>query len=180
MSKELEKLQFVHDFLERTKSVTLLVVAESSGSSPGRAGYKMAVAADGDLFGSIGGGVMEVNLVEWSRAILSEPGAVATGFLVEQVHRRNAENASGMICSGRQTVILKQLTAEDLPTVERIVANLESHSTAAFEISNLGFQIVERTSNSEQTFFKRDGEVFVYQEMLGQKDELIIIGGGHC
>lgn len=180
MSEELDKLQFVHDFLERTKSVTLLVVAESSGSSPGRAGYKMAVAADGDLFGSIGGGVMEVNLVEWSRAILSEPGAVATGFLVEQVHRRNAENASGMICSGRQTVILKQLTAEDLPTVERIVTNLELHSTAAFEISNLGFQIVERTSNSEQTFFKRDGEDFVYQEMLGQRDELIIIGGGHC
>ena len=27
----------------------LLVVAESSGSSPGRAGYKMAVAADGDV-----------------------------------------------------------------------------------------------------------------------------------
>ena len=34
----------------------LLVVAESSGSSPGRQGYKMAVGADGGLSGSIGGG----------------------------------------------------------------------------------------------------------------------------
>ena len=39
----------------------LLVVAESSGSSPGRRGYKMAIASDGELIGSIGGGVMEVN-----------------------------------------------------------------------------------------------------------------------
>ena len=48
----------------------LLVVATSSGSSPGRPGYKMAVAEDGQLIGSIGGGVMEVNLVEQSRSIL--------------------------------------------------------------------------------------------------------------
>lgn len=176
MSEELDKLQFVHDFLERTKSVTLLVVAESSGSSPGRAGYKMAVAANGEMFGSIGGGLMEMSLVELAKSTAERPRSK----VIEQVHRRDAENASGMICSGRQTVILKQLTAEDLPTVERIVTNLELHSTAAFEISNLGFQIVERTSNSEQTFFKRDGEDFVYQEMLGQRDELIIIGGGHC
>ncbi|NOT48179.1 MAG: XdhC family protein, partial [Acidobacteria bacterium] len=55
--------------------VVLLVVAESSGSSPGRRGYKMAVTAT-ELRGSIGGGVMEVNLVETSRN-LSEPGAIA-------------------------------------------------------------------------------------------------------
>ena len=80
MSKELELWQFVASHLDNGESVMLLVVAGSSGSSPGRAGYKMAVAADGDLCGSIGGGVMEVNLVELSRAFLSEPGAIATGF----------------------------------------------------------------------------------------------------
>jgi xanthine dehydrogenase accessory factor len=65
--------------LNRGDNVMLLIVAESSGSSPGRQGYKIAVSADGELCGSIGGGVMEVNLVEQSRALLSEPGAVATG-----------------------------------------------------------------------------------------------------
>ena len=54
----------------------LLTVATSSGSSPGRPGYKMAVSSDGELWGSIGGGVMEVQLVEQSRAALSEPGAM--------------------------------------------------------------------------------------------------------
>jgi len=81
VNKELDLWQFIADRLEKGERAMLLVVATSSGSSPGRPGYKMAVAEDGELIGSIGGGVMEVNLVEQSRAVLSEPGAVATGFL---------------------------------------------------------------------------------------------------
>lgn len=154
----------------------LLVVAESRGSSPGRAGYKMAVAANGELCGSVGGGVMEVNLVELAKSRVPS----LKSQVIEQVHRKDSPNSSGMICSGRQTVILKQLTSHDLPTVERLIEHLESISPAAFEISNLGFQFIESTTNRNKTFFMRDGENFVYQEMLDQRDELIIIGGGHC
>jgi xanthine dehydrogenase accessory factor len=70
----------------------------------------MAVGADGELIGSIGGGVMEVSLVEESRRRLSVPPAIAGGFR-EQVHQENSTNASGMICSGKQTVILFRLSA---------------------------------------------------------------------
>jgi xanthine/CO dehydrogenase XdhC/CoxF family maturation factor len=117
VNKELELWRFIADRLAHGKNVMLLVVAESSGSSPGRQGYKMAVASEGELLGSIGGGVMEVNLVEQSRALLSVPPPVAggsdlsvppavaggldlsvppavAGGLQEQVHRKNATNAS--------------------------------------------------------------------------------------
>ena len=176
---------FVNTYLKRSEPVILLVVANSSGSSPGRVGYKMAVAADGDLCGSIGGGVMEVNLVERARAMISEPGAIATGFpfatLIEQVHQKNAANPSGMICSGRQTVILKQLTNADAGTVNAIVESLQNQGSLAFEISNLKFQIVEKTADNSSRYFSRTSETdFVYQEKLGSANELIIIGGGHC
>ena len=119
MNKELELWQFVADRLSHDRPVMLLVVADSSGSSPGRAGYKMAVGADGELCGSIGGGVMEVALVEKAREILrTQPSGAAsednTSLLIEQVHKRNSKHASGMICSGRQTVILRLLTRKDL------------------------------------------------------------------
>src|SRR5258705_1723758 len=104
MNKELDLWHFIAARLKKNDAVVLLVVAESSGSSPGRQGYKMAVGVDGALIGSIGGGVMEVNLVEESRALLSVPPAVAGGFR-EQVHRKDVANSSGMICSGKQTVI---------------------------------------------------------------------------
>lgn len=163
----------------------LLSVADSSGSSPGRAGYKMAVASDGELCGSIGGGVMEVNLVEQSRATLSEPGAIGTGFsaatLIEQVHQKNAANSSGMICSGRQTVILKHLTSPDEDTVNSVINALSQRQPIAFEISNLKFQIIETTrDNSRCLFSKTSATEFVYQEKLGSANRLFIIGGGHC
>ena len=63
MKKELELWRFAAERLKQNKSVMLLVVAESSGSSPGRRGFKMAIAED-EICGSIGGGVMEVRLVE--------------------------------------------------------------------------------------------------------------------
>ncbi len=185
MSEELYLWQFISSQLKDSEPVMLLVVAESSGSSPGRAGYKMAVAADGELTGSIGGGVMEVNLVERCRKLLSEPGAVATGFhkpqLIEQVHQKNAPNSSGIICSGKQTVIIKRLASSDSDTVNSIVNGLHQPKPMAFEISNLKFQIIENTTDSSPHYFQRTQEMdFVYQEQLGRIKELFIIGGGHC
>ena len=66
MNKELDIWQFAVRKLKKNTPSMLLVVAESSGSSPGRQGFKMIVAKD-DLAGSIGGGVMEVNLVEQAK-----------------------------------------------------------------------------------------------------------------
>lgn len=185
MSQVSKFWELVGPRLENDELLHLLIVAESSGSSPGRAGYKMAVAADGALYGSIGGGLMEVNLVERARAFLSEPGAVATGSreakIIEQVHRKNAPNASGMICSGRQTVISKLLTSEDLPTVLSIVGSLNDRVSRTFEISNSKLQIIESPPDTERHYFSKASETdFVYRERLGWANEIVIVGGGHC
>jgi xanthine dehydrogenase accessory factor len=185
VKRESELWTFIADRLDRGENVMLLVVAESSGSSPGCAGYKMAVGADGELCGSIGGGVMEVNLVEQSRKLMSELDAPATGLLtpqiIEQVHQKNSPNSSGMICSGKQTVIFNQLTSSDSDTVNSILECRDEPKPTAFEISNLKFQIVENTSDSSPHYFSRTNEKdFVYQEKLGSANELYIIGGGHC
>ena len=142
----------------------LLVVAESSGSSPGRQGFKMAVTAD-EMCGSIGGGVMEVNLVEQARALLSVPpgtppagggaadasadGVVgASGgfthkdlsrheptFLSLQSHQKNAPTASGMICSGKQTVIFKILEPTNAATINSIIDSIANRKPTDLIIS---------------------------------------------
>lgn len=181
MRKELDLWQFVAARLKIGERMMLLVVAESHGSSPGRAGYKMAVAANGELCGSIGGGVMEVELVERAKASVAETGAVATGFLVEQVHRKDVPNSSGMICSGRQTVIVTQLDGEDIDSVIAMIECLEQRKPTAFKISNLKFQVVESSKDSLPINFSKTSETeFVYQETLKIVPELMIVGGGHC
>ena len=175
----------------------LLVVAKSSGSSPGRQGYKMAVASDGDLFGSIGGGVMEVNLVEESRRLLSVPPSVAGRFR-EQVHRENSPHASGMICSGKQTVIFFLLSAEHSRAVSAIIESLGRKDSITVEIFREAFKVVAENppatadgtdpataesssaANAGGTNFVANETSFRYTEQLGLKDDLYIIGGGHC
>jgi xanthine dehydrogenase accessory factor len=187
MHKELELWQFIADRLKGDQDVMLLVVAESSGSSPGRWGYKMAIGSDGELSGSIGGGVMEVNLVEQSRSYLSEPGAIATGFrdfaLKEQVHRKDVSNSSGMICSGKQTVIFRLLMPEDVATVESIIDALEERTPVFLTITPEILNIMPPkggTQNTDFRFEKLTNTDFIYQERLGYKNSLYIVGGGHC
>ena len=108
MNKELELWQFVAEKLKQKQTVMLLVVANSAGSSPGRQGFKMAVAAD-EIAGSIGGGVMEVRLVEQAKLKIKNEELKIDAEIVEQNHKKNSANASGMICSGRQTVIFFRL-----------------------------------------------------------------------
>ncbi len=45
--------QFIADKFSAGTAVILLYVLESEGSSPGRQGFNMAIAADGDFFGTI-------------------------------------------------------------------------------------------------------------------------------
>ena len=174
----------------------LLVVATSSGSSPGRQGYKMAVGADGKLSGSIGGGVMEVNLVEQARIILSEPVASTSGFndsaIKEQVHQKNSANSSGMICSGKQTVIFRLLTPQDAETVEAIVAASQNRTSTFLTIRSDEFSLsppkggTQNSTHDGETprvdfVFEKSSETeFSYTEKLGHKNDLYIIGGGHC
>jgi xanthine dehydrogenase accessory factor len=61
---------FIKTKLSESKRIMLLVVIDSQGSSPGRQGFKMAVCEDSTLEGSVGGGVMEYNIVELGKAML--------------------------------------------------------------------------------------------------------------
>jgi xanthine dehydrogenase accessory factor len=186
VNKDRELWQFIRGRIASRQPVVLLVVAESSGSSPGRSGYKMAIGADGELFGSIGGGVMEVNLVERSRAILSEPGAAATGFIppqiIEQVHQKNSPHASGMICSGRQTAILQVLTACHAVKVEAIIDFLAHGQRPLMLITPDVFAagIPECPAEIDPVFERSSESDFTYSEVLGPQNDLYIIGGGHC
>ena len=156
----------------------LLVVAESSGSSPGRPGYKMAVGENGELAGSIGGGVMEVNLVDAARQELAEADRNgSTARLVRQEHRTNSQHPSGMICSGEQTVIVKLLTGDDLKAVESATSNDELELVIVPDEFRVGSA---KSGMSSTTFESRSDTDFLYTEELGRKNELVIIGGGHC
>lgn len=170
--------QFAGDKLKNNESLILLLVAESSGSSPGRRGFKMLISRD-EMRGSIGGGVMEVALVEQAKSRITNYELRIDSEIIEQVHQKNAINSSGMICSGRQTVIFYQLNSAHLATVEKIITALEENQSKRLTISDSEFQI-SNVENDDFKFVKSGDSEFIYTENLGFKQKLYIIGGGHC
>jgi len=178
--KELEIWQFAAERLKRNEPVMLLVVAESSGSSPGKQGFKMIVAENG-IMGSIGGGVMEVQLVEQAKFQISNFKFQIDSKIVEQIHKKNVQNSSGMICSGKQTVIFFKLTPEHYKLIRKIPVYLTKPRGRYLRITQENLILTGKKNPPFDIKFERQSESeFIYEEKIGFKNKLFIIGGGHC
>lgn len=159
----------------------LLYVLESSGSSPGRQGFFMAVTADGRMEGSIGGGMMEQKLVEKAKNNLqSAIGNEQRSEIVKQVHNKSAtKNQSGMICSGEQTLWLYAVQQKDAAAVNQIISCLERLENGTLQLSNDGIFFRASTATKTSFTFSNDRD-WTYQECFGYQNHLYIVGGGHC
>lgn len=171
--------KFIHTKLQQNKHVYLLVVIQHKGSSPGRQGFKMAVADDGDICGSIGGGVMEYKLVERCKKLLK--GKDYISFIKHQVHKGNIiDDSSGMICSGEQTVIFYPLNNSYLSTIEKILTTLNTPKKGILFITPSHFSFSMDTSMETTFTYSYISEThWSYKELINKKNTIYIVGGGH-
>lgn len=162
--------------------VMLLYVLESSGSSPGRQGFFMAINSKGAMAGSIGGGMMEHKFVEMAKEkLLSDTGEKLATDIRKQVHDKSAaRNQSGMICSGEQTIWLYRLKKKDNLTVQRIIASLKQNRNGTLILSPAGIQFRNNVLKTDFEFHFRSDRNWLYKEKTGYKNQLFVIGGGHC
>lgn len=184
MKKELALWTFITDQVEKEQPVALLMVGESTGSSPGRPGFKMAVSQDGDLCGSIGGGIMEIKLVEMAKSRLQQQDY--TPVVKRQIHNKTApHHQSGMICSGEQTVILYFLEKREVHHLTLLVSLLTKLQPALVHISNSekchSFEVVPVANQSSSFhFLHQKNHYFELSYSTGYANRLYIVGGGHC
>ena len=88
--------------LEAGRRVYSVIVAEAKKGSPGTSAARMFVREDGSQFGTIGGGIMEKNILDRAGGILASGGELQPD-LIELEHRGgSADRASGLICGGAQ------------------------------------------------------------------------------
>jgi xanthine dehydrogenase accessory factor len=180
MSKALIIWQLIHKSLEQNLPVMLLYVLESKGSSPGRQGFFMAINTSGEMEGSIGGGIMEHKFVELAKERLKNKDVTIS--IRKQVHdKQAATNQSGMICSGEQTVLLYRVQPEDLVPVQQIVDCLQQNRYGLLELKPLGISFSTQGSPGHDYLFSFQSENdWLYQEKIGYKNHLFIVGAGHC
>ena len=169
---------FILKHINRSQPVILLCVVESHGSSPGRQGYKMAVTSE-DIYGSIGGGIMEYKFVEMAKEKLLSNSNDA--LIRKQIHNKSAKkNQSGMICSGEQTIALFHLSIEHSIVIEKIINCLENNLYGLLKISSKEFSFLENENEPVYYFQMKSEDDWQFMERMGHKNHLYIIGGGHC
>ena len=159
------------------QQVYLLTVIENIGSSPGRKGFKMLVAEDGFIFGSIGGGVMEFSLVEEAKKLLQKSDVKI--FLKKQIHRGQIENGSGMICSGEQTVAFHPLSADNIAMIEEVLNCLSSNNGGELVLTPTSITFANKKTENKFEYQISSAEEWFFKEHIGFRNTLYIIGGGH-
>ncbi|MDR1676835.1 MAG: XdhC family protein [Deltaproteobacteria bacterium] len=111
--KDLGKLESFADmqllrFLagHRDMDLALATVLTTKGSTPRRAGAKMAVFFDGRTLGSIGGGCSEAAVITQARSV------IGTGnYLMTKVDLTDSAEEDGMVCGGYMEVLIEDLKA---------------------------------------------------------------------
>lgn len=170
--------QFIFRQLEKKEPVILLLVLESKGSSPGRQGFKMAITKD-EMNGYVGGGIMEHKFVELAREKLAE--VIVESQVKKQFHSKSARHSqSGMICSGEQSIFLYRLNESDQPTVAKLVTSLLQQQNGTLTIRRSGIQFSNEIPEENFYFNMQTEDDWIYIEKSGYKNQLHIIGGGHC
>lgn len=179
MNKKLATWKFIKKSFEGNTPVKLLYVLESEGSSPGRQGFFMAVNANKEMEGSIGGGIMEHKFVEMAKEKLQT--ASDEPQVKKQIHDKAAgKNQSGMICSGEQTIFLYRVRQKDITHIEKIIATLEQNKNGTIKLSPDGIAFEDVLPANDFEFILKNEEDWSYTEKVGYKNHLYIIGGGHC
>jgi xanthine dehydrogenase accessory factor len=166
--------QYIHDQLTMHNKLLLLWVVESEGSSPGRCGFKMVITSGGEMHGSIGGGIMEFKLVEKAKALLAE--GIELPELVTQYHdKEHAKDQSGMICSGKQTVLFLPLNESNLSIIEQVLLN-EGNRKLSIIVDKSGMGLSD--DEPAQGLFHIETD-WTYVERVNTLPVIHIVGGGH-
>ncbi|HHL57475.1 MAG TPA: XdhC/CoxI family protein [Bacteroidetes bacterium] len=164
---------FILAKLKNDTRLVLLVVIDSFGSSPGRKGFKMVVTEDGDLQGSVGGGVMEYRLVEQARRLFGTP---RKPFIRRQDHHaENTEDSSGLVCSGSQVIAFYLLDKTFLPVAEELAKAKSGQLT--YNETAIRFTATENVENEQVEIF--DNDHWILTEHHGYRHFLYLFGAGH-
>jgi xanthine dehydrogenase accessory factor len=137
----------------------LVRVHELQGSGPREVGAWMAVGAQGQLIGTVGGGQLEFDAIAQARALLCRPAAAED----ETLRRYPLGPSLGQCCGGVVTLSFARLGAADIAGLEpRLEAGVQRLPVALFGGGHVARAIVKLLGElpvSVQWFDSRD-EVF--------------------
>lgn len=175
---------FARDRLRNGETLFLAHVAHHTRHSPGTTGAMLAVAKDGTTAGTIGGGIMEADVLTLAEEALDDSEFAPRHERL--YHRRKAPDdeaskPSGLHCAGNQTNVYHRLTPADLDVVESIVTRLQSDRAGLVEVDASGLSLTDEVPEQIEPPHRFDrSDPWSFSTQLLNWKRIAIIGGGHC
>ena len=84
------------ELIRERKDFVLSMVVNAESSTAGKMGFKMLVLPDGTIFGTVGGGTLEKDVIEASFELFKTKGAKLKKYILKE----GEESSLGMVCGG--------------------------------------------------------------------------------
>lgn len=177
--KEIHLWNFIYSHLKQNKQVILIAVVHHEKGSPGKQGFKMAISSDGEYAGSIGGGVMEYNILKKCKELLLKKITVNEIEILYH-NKKSGVKRSGLICSGTQTNFTSTLTKKNIEVVKKICDSLKQNNTGKiiFSQNGISFAILKKNEPIFSFKFNTDND-WKFEQAAGENKIVFVIGGGH-
>ncbi len=176
--KETKFWEIILSELQQGRNVILCTVVQSELSSPGRAGFKMAVFEKGNTIGTIGGGFLEYKIIRYSHNYLNDKNKV--NEILKFIHSENAEEkASGMICEGSIIINLQKFGSSLKGLIVEILNCIKEGKEIGIRLNQFGIESFKLYGREKIFFAHKDDSDWIYEEILSLKDTIYIFGAGH-
>ncbi|MET0344398.1 MAG: XdhC/CoxI family protein [Polyangiales bacterium] len=173
-----ELVRALSEILASGERGALATVVRTGGSTPQRVGARMLLRADGRLLGTVGGGALELQVIERLRACAADAEAKLT------VHELGHDLA--MCCGGRMEVFVEPIEAQ--PRLWLCGAGHVAAATAPL-LGRIGFEVTivdEREELNTDARFPAcarellDPSAWLKRASLGPRDWLLIATHEHA
>jgi xanthine dehydrogenase accessory factor len=200
---DLEIFREAASALKTGGNIALVTVISTTGSTPGKVGYKMlASAKNSETMGTVGGGLTEAQIIKMAVSMLSAPDSQvfrfdfggtqedekgicggSAEFLVETFDKRSLslfEKLSTAIASGEKGVLISIISPRKPPEKIFLKDTDQIDATTIIEFSQEVITSIKGLAAKEQPAKILSGDGFeVFVETVAKQPPLIIFGAGH-
>ena len=150
--------------VEQEETVALVTVIDTSGSAPGKTGFKMLVDSSGITLGTVGGGLVEATVIQDALQAIREKQSRSSSYKLDQ----DTAGGLGMLCGGDTSVFIDVIAAPE--TLLIVGAGHVAQPLAAIA-AILGFKVVVMDDRDE--FCNQERFPSATQCLVGDVGELL-------
>ena len=117
------------------ESVVVATILSHAGSTPRTSGARMLIRADGSIEGTVGGGLVEAEIMRTGLTMMASPGTLVRSY---DLRFGSAGETLDMLCGGRLEVLLESLAPTPEPLrFYRQVAEALAHGRRGLTVTAL-------------------------------------------